>query len=102
MDEPSPDDDIASWLVQVRGLVQGVGYRDACVRHALEHGVRGWVRNRLDGTVEALLQGPVVRLERMIDWMGHEVPRALVDDVAVTPLSTDVPRLPSFERRPTE
>jgi acylphosphatase len=44
-------------LVRVRGLVQGVGYREACVRHSHALGVTGWVRNRIDGSVEAMVQG---------------------------------------------
>ncbi|WP_137127406.1 acylphosphatase [Roseomonas sp. HF4] len=43
--------------VVIVGRVQGVGYRDWMVREAARHGVRGWVRNRPDGTVEALVAG---------------------------------------------
>ncbi len=42
----------------VRGRVQGVGYRAFVQREALKHGVSGWVRNRSDGSVEALIAGP--------------------------------------------
>ena len=41
--------------IRVLGRVQGVGFRDALRREAHRHGVRGWVRNRVDGSVEALL-----------------------------------------------
>jgi len=44
-------------LIRVVGKVQGVGYRQACVRHARALGITGWVRNRLDVSVEAMLQG---------------------------------------------
>jgi acylphosphatase len=44
--------------VTVRGRVQGVGYRAFVTREALRRGVEGWVRNRHDGSVEAVLAGP--------------------------------------------
>ena len=44
-------DSIESRLVRIRGIVQGVGFREACVRQACAVGVTGWVRNRTDGSV---------------------------------------------------
>jgi acylphosphatase len=44
--------------VQVRGRVQGVGYRVFVEDEALRHDLEGWVRNRRDGTVEAVFSGP--------------------------------------------
>ena len=52
--------------VSVRGLVQGVGYRAFVERHALRHGLEGWVRNRTDGSVEAVFAGPASAIEAMI------------------------------------
>jgi acylphosphatase len=65
--------------------VQGVGYRLWATRTAASLGLRGWVRNRLDGTVEALVTGAPERVEAMIDacWRG---PRAAqVSEVTAVP-----------------
>jgi acylphosphatase len=91
-----------TWLVRVRGRVQGVGYRDACVRHARSLGVVGWVRNRLDGSVEAILQGRSEQLAQMRDWLRTGVPTATVDDLEVTTLQPAPTRFDRFERRATE
>ena len=52
-------------LVRVRGLVQGIGYREACVRRAHALSVTGWVRIRMDGSVEAMVQGSPEQLADM-------------------------------------
>ena len=52
--------------VVVRGRVQGVGYRAFVEDEAIRRGLAGWVRNRRDGTVEALFSGPAVAVETMI------------------------------------
>ena len=52
--------------ISVRGIVQGVGYRAFVERHALRHGLEGWVRNRGDGSVEAVFAGPVSAVQAMI------------------------------------
>lgn len=68
-------------LVRVRGVVQGVGFRASCMRHARAHGIAGWVRNRPDGSVEALLQGTPQQLAQMCNWLRHGVPGARVDAI---------------------
>jgi acylphosphatase len=53
--------------VLVRGRVQGVGYRAWTQRTAMRHGLDGWVRNRADGSVEALFIGAIDVVELMIE-----------------------------------
>ncbi len=53
--------------VIVRGRVQGVGYRAFVADEAISRGIQGWVRNRRDGTVEALFAGPAGTVEAMIE-----------------------------------
>jgi acylphosphatase len=73
---------LVCWLVRAHGQVQGVGFRYACVLQARALGLTGWVRNRRDGTVEALLQGPAAQIEEMCEWMrdGDDSP-AQVDSL---------------------
>jgi acylphosphatase len=54
-------------IVVIRGRVQGVGYRAWTEVAALERGLQGWVRNRRDGTVEALFIGVEAAVSAMID-----------------------------------
>jgi acylphosphatase len=90
-----------SSLVRVRGRVQGVGFREACVRHARSLGVTGWVRNRGDGSVEALLQGSPRQLADMHAWLRDGVPAARVDDLRIEPAQHPVSRFHRFDRLPT-
>jgi acylphosphatase len=69
--------------VVVHGLVQGVFFRDSCRREAQRAGVAGWVRNRPDGTVEALFEGPEEVVQRMVEWVRHGPPYAEVERVDV-------------------
>jgi len=100
-DTASDPGGVESWLVRVRGRVQGVGYRDACVRRARALGLVGWVRNRGDGSVEALLQGPPQPLATMRRWLGDGVPAARVDAIEAAPLPPPAALLDRFERLPT-
>jgi acylphosphatase len=90
-----------AWLLRVHGRVQGVGFRDGCVDAAQAAGLRGWVRNRRDGTVEMLVQGPPAQLGRWRSGLRQLVPHARVDAIEDTPCAPD-PALRGFERRPTE
>lgn len=55
--------------VTVTGRVQGVFFRDSCRKEALANGLAGWVRNRSDGAVEAVLEGEQAAVEKMVAWM---------------------------------
>lgn len=66
--------------VVVHGRVQGVFFRDSTRQRAQAAGVAGWVANRPDGTVEAVFEGEIGAVERLVDWMqdgprGAEVER---------------------------
>ena len=55
----------------IRGRVQGVGYREAMRREAEKLGVSGWVRNRADSSVEAVVHGPAETVAQLVDWASH-------------------------------
>ncbi len=69
--------------VFVSGRVQGVFFRYSTAEMAEKLGVKGWVRNRLDGRVEALLEGDKESVEKLISWMRKGPPGAVVKDVEV-------------------
>ncbi|HOK08292.1 MAG TPA: acylphosphatase [Candidatus Hydrogenedens sp.] len=52
----------------IYGIVQGVGFRYATYRKAVQLGLRGWVRNKKDGTVEAVFDGPEEKVQEMLLW----------------------------------
>jgi len=67
--------------VIVSGLVQGVGYRHATYRKALELGITGWVKNLPNGDVEAVFQGDRAVIDRMTQWCKRGPALARVDRV---------------------
>ncbi len=67
----------------ITGRVQGVGFRESMRREAGRLGVTGWVRNRRDGSVEAMLDGPAAAVEAVLAWARHGPPAARVTDVLV-------------------
>ena len=92
---------LESWLVRVCGRVQGIGYREACVRRARALGITGWVRNRMDESVEVMLQGSPEQLGDMCSWLRDGMPAALVDELEVTEVRLPFPRFDHFDRLPT-
>ncbi len=67
--------------VKIRGIVHGVSFRANMARMATDLGVRGWVKNLPDGSVEAFLEGDDRNVRRVIDWARVGPPRARVDGV---------------------
>ena len=67
--------------IRVKGRVQGVGFRYALRDEAERLGITGWVRNRSDGSVEALVQGDAHALERLLAWTRRGPPAAHVTTV---------------------
>lgn len=101
MESHDKDEPLETRLVQVLGQVQGVGYREACVRRARELGVTGWVRNRTGGSVELMLQGSPEQLAAMCAWLSEGMSAALVDELKVTEVLPPFARFDNFERLPT-
>lgn len=79
----SARDDVETNLVNIKGRVQGVGFRFATVRAAHELGITGWVRNQPDGTVQAVIQGDPDQIDAMLSWLQVGPPSARVDDVSI-------------------
>jgi acylphosphatase len=69
--------------VRIKGLVHGVSFRSSMARMAADFGVRGWVRNLPDGSVEAFLEGDERNVKRVLDWARSGPPRARVDRLDV-------------------
>ncbi len=67
----------------VTGYVQGIGYRYGMVMAARSRGVTGWVRNRRDGSVEAMVCGDAEQIAAMIAWARRGPAGAEVEHVAV-------------------
>lgn len=82
-------DKTKSVLVHITGRVQGVFFRAWTVQEARARGLSGWVRNRRDGSVEALFSGPEADVESMLTACRDGPPMAAVTDVrteaALTP-----------------
>ena len=84
--------------LKISGLVQGVSYRWNMVQAARRRGVTGWVRNRPDGSVEAMVSGPQAALDELVAWARRGPPGARVDQVDVEPGEGT---FDGFEQRPS-
>ena len=82
----------------VHGRVQGVGFREYLRREAERLGITGWVRNRHDGTVEAMVHGWPDDVAQVLNWMLGGPPAARVTDVQVNEATGE---FETFEHRPT-
>jgi acylphosphatase len=85
--------------LKITGLVQGVGFRYALCVQARRHGVTGWVRNRRDGSVEAVIDGEPQAVAALIQWSQLGPDSARVEKVEVSDASGS---FEDFEQRRTE
>ncbi|GAA3987927.1 hypothetical protein GCM10022279_08730 [Comamonas faecalis] len=89
-------------LLRIHGKVQGVGFRQSTVEVAQGLGLRGWVRNRRDGSVEVLASGAEIDVQALITWAHGGPPAARVERVEVQPALLQAgDALPGFEQRQT-
>ena len=85
--------------VRIEGRVQGVGYRAWTADEARTRGMRGWVRNRRDGAVEAVLAGPADVVAEMLERCAAGPPAARVTNVAI--IAEAVAAIDGFSVLPT-
>jgi len=85
--------------LKISGRVQGVGFRYSMAEEAGRLGITGWVRNRRDGTVEAVVDGDADALEDIVAWVRQGPRGSQVTDVEVIEVADNFLR---FEMRPTE
>lgn len=81
---------VVTCRLTIRGRVQGVGFRYALADQARARKLSGWVRNRRDGSVEALIAGAEADIEAVIAWAHRGPPAAQVTAVTVEPATTDL------------
>jgi acylphosphatase len=89
-------DDLTSLIVHVKGFVQGVGFRDFLTMAAEHHKLDGWVRNRDDGSVEALVSGPTKAVEAFVASAMKGPPAARIGHVDLN--NSEPPAEKGFKR----
>lgn len=82
--------------LRIHGRVQGVWFRESMCREAERLGVTGWVRNAPDGSVEAVIQGPVEAVDALIGWARKGPPQARVERIEFSEAEGQFSR---FEKR---
>jgi acylphosphatase len=92
------DDDLTSLRVRIEGFVQAVGYRNFAIEEARRLGLDGWIRNRSDGTVEALVSGGTKAVESFVESCMRGPAGAQVKNVELH--KAEPPVAKGFHRRP--
>ena len=94
-----PDSELTHLRLRIEGFVQAVGYRNFVIAEATRLGVDGWIRNRTDGTVEALLSGPNSVVETLVGLCMRGPPGSRVSNVEMH--KAEAPPEKGFRRRPS-
>jgi acylphosphatase len=92
-------DDLTTLRLRIEGAVQAVGFRYFAMGEARRLGIAGWIRNRSDGTVEALASGSTKAVEDFVAICMRGPPGAKVTNLDLH--QADPPAEPGFHRRPT-
>ena len=92
-------EDRKSVRVSITGRVQGVWYRAWAIEQATLRGLNGWVRNRRDGSVEALFSGPVAMVDDMVAACRNGPKMARVESVEA--FDAEAPKGEGFAELPT-
>jgi acylphosphatase len=92
-------DEVITMNIRIEGDVQGIGFRDFAIREATARKLKGWVRNRTDGSVEAVASGPRTVVESFITACVKGPRGARVTAFNLMP--TEAPDSLGFMRRPT-
>lgn len=85
----------ANKLLSIRGKVQGVSYRIWAQKAAKDHNLTGWVRNRLDGSVEMLVMGETRSIAHFIESCYQGPPHCVVDEIKT--IDTEAEDIEGFE-----
>lgn len=88
--------------LRIAGLVQGVGYRASFEAQARALQLSGWVRNRIDGSVEAVVRGDAGAVEKIVAWAWRGPSAAQVREVSVTEVEDALVQAGKFAVLPTE
>jgi acylphosphatase len=92
-------DDITTMNIRIEGEVQGCGFRDFAVREGNARKLKGWVRNRADGSLEAVASGPTKEVEAFIAVCMQGPSGSRVTAVDLQPV--EPPQTLGFIRRPS-
>ena len=89
---------ILRYHLQIKGKVHGVFFRASTLEKAQELGLKGWIKNCLDGSVETQFEGPKKEAKALLDWCHQGPSKAQVTHLIQLPLSSDP--LPDFYIQP--
>ena len=92
---------VVTMHVIARGIVQGVWFRDWLTKKAQQNTITGWVRNRSDGSLEAVLHGTKDAVENMCQLMRKGPPLAQVRSLETNPYQGSIDANQAFYIRPT-